>query len=224
MRRVAFAFWITVTCAAEAALTACHRPAQQQQFGSATVYGAAPSGDHAVAPPAAWPADDGNWVMPGKDYAATRFSGLKQVTPANVSKLALSFTFSTATTHGYEAPPLVVNNTMYLITPFPNYLYALDLTKPGAPTKWVFKPKPLAASQGVACCDTVNRGAVYDAGKIFFNTLDGQTIAVDGNSGQQVWRTQLGDLQRGRTHTNAPLVAGGKVLVGYSVGEMGVRG
>ena len=162
--------------------------------------------------------------MPGKDYAATRFSGLNQVTPANVSKLALSFTFSTATTHGYEAPPLVVNNTMYLITPFPNYLYALDLTKPGAPTKWVFKPKPLAAAQGVACCDTVNRGAVYDAGKIFFNTLDGQTIAVDANSGQQVWRTQLGDIQNGETITMAPLVAGGKVLVGNSGGEMGVRG
>src|SRR5438874_1427536 len=76
----------------------------------------------------------------------------------------------------------------------------------------------------VACCDTVNRGAVYDAGKIFFNTLDGQTIAVDANSGQQVWRTQLGDIQRGETITMAPLVAGGKVLVGNSGGEMGVRG
>ena len=135
------------------------------------------------------------------------FPALNQITPANVAKLALSFTFSTATTHGYEAPPLVVNGTMYLITPFPNYLYALDLTKPGAPTKWVFKPKPLAASQGVACCDVVNRGAVYDAGKIFFNTLDGQTIAVDANSGQQVWRTQLGDIQKGETITMAPLVA-----------------
>jgi PQQ-dependent dehydrogenase (methanol/ethanol family) len=113
---------------------------------------------------------------------------------------------------------------MYLITPFPNYLYALDLTKPGAPAKWVFKPKPLAASQGVACCDTVNRGAVYDAGRIFFNTLDGQTIAVDANTGQQLWRTRLGNIQKGETITMAPLVAGGKVLVGNSGGEMGVRG
>src|SRR3954469_16890464 len=224
MRRVAWAFFVTVLGTAAAGLVACHPSQPKQQFGSATVYGAAPAGDHAVAPAAASPADDGNWVMPGKDYAATRFSGLNQVTPANVSKLALSFTFSTATTRGYEAPPLVVNNTMYLITPFPNYLYALDLTKPGAPTKWVFNPKPLAASQGVACCDTVNRGAVYDSGKIFFNTLDGQTIAVDANSGQQVWRTQLADIQKGETITMAPLVANGKVLVGNSGGEMGVRG
>jgi PQQ-dependent dehydrogenase (methanol/ethanol family) len=177
-----------------------------------------------MAPAAASPADDGNWIMPGKDYASTRFSALNQITPANVSRLALAFTFSTATTHGYEAPPLVVNGTMYLITPFPNYLYALDLTKPGAPAKWVFKPKPLAASQGVACCDTVNRGAVYDAGRIFFNTLDGQTIAVDANTGQQLWRTRLGNIQKGETITMAPLVAGGKVLVGNSGGEMGVRG
>ena len=162
--------------------------------------------------------------MPGKDYASTRFSALTQVTPANVRNLGVAFTFSTATTRGYEAPPLVVNGTMYLITPFPNDVYALDLTKPGAPTKWVFKPKPIAASQGVACCDVVNRGAVYSNGKIIFNTLDGQTIAVDANSGQQVWRTQLGNIQKGETITMAPLVAGGKVLVGDSGGEMGVRG
>ena len=113
---------------------------------------------------------------------------------------------------------------MYIITPFPNYLYALDLTKPGAPAKWTFKPKPAAAAQGVACCDVVNRGAVYDDGKIFFNTLDGQTFAIDANSGQMVWRTQLGDIQKGETITMAPLVADGKVLVGNSGGEMGVRG
>jgi PQQ-dependent dehydrogenase (methanol/ethanol family) len=179
---------------------------------------------HAVSAPSAAPPDNGNWEMPGKNYAATRFSAMRQITPANVAKLAISFTFSTATTHGYEAPPLVVGNTMYLITPFPNYLYALDLTKVGAPAKWTFKPKPLAAAQGVACCDVVNRGAVYSKGKIIFNTLDGQTIAVDANSGQQIWRTRLGNIQKGETITMAPLVANGKVLVGNSGGEMGVRG
>ena len=61
--------------------------------------------------------------------------------------------------------------------------------------------------KGVACCDIVNRGAVYSNGKIFFNTLDGQTIAVDANSGKQVWRTQLGNIQKGETITMAPLVA-----------------
>ncbi len=184
----------------------------------------APAIGKAVSAQSAVTADDGNWAMPGKTYASTRFSALNEINPANAGRLSVAFTFSTATTHGYEAPPLVVDGTMYLITPYPNYLYALDLTQPGAPAKWVFKPKPAAASQGVACCDVVNRGAVYDAGKVFFNTLDGYTIAVDAKSGQMAWRTKLADIQKGETITMAPLVASGKVLVGDSGGEMGVRG
>src|SRR3954470_21473960 len=221
MRRVGTAIFVGLLGTAAAVLSGCNRSPSNQSNAVGTP---TPADNHAIPSASASPADDGNWVMPGKDYASTRFSALNQITPANVSKLGLSFTFSTATTHGYEAPPLVVNGTMYLITPFPNNLYALDLTKPGAPQKWVFKPEPAAASQGVACCGTVNRGAVYDAGKIFFNTLDGQTIAVDAASGKQVWRTLLANIQKGETITMAPLVAGGKVLVGNSGGEMGVRG
>ena len=223
MRRVSTAVTVATMLAAGAAVSSCNK----NPGGSSTTpqnYAQIPGGPHAVPASAASPADDGNWVMPGKDYASTRFSALNQVTPSNVRNLSLAFTFSTGTTKGFEAPPLVVNGTMYVITPFPNNLYALDLTKAGAPTKWEFKPKPAAASQGVACCDVVNRGAVYDAGKIFFNTLDGQTFAVDANSGQMVWRTKLANIQQGETITMAPLVANGKVLVGNSGGEMGVRG
>jgi PQQ-dependent dehydrogenase (methanol/ethanol family) len=223
MRRVATAVTTFGLIAAAAGLAACNKTETARSVGPQH-YAPLAGGPHALPSAAASPADDGNWSMPGKDYAATRFSALNQITPANIGKLSLAFTFSTGTNKGFEAPPLVVNGTMYVITPFPNYLYALDLTKPGAPTKWVFKPKPAAASQGVACCDVVNRGAVYDNGKIFFNTLDGQTFAVDANSGQMAWRTQLGDIQKGETITMAPLVANGKVLVGDSGGEMGVRG
>jgi PQQ-dependent dehydrogenase (methanol/ethanol family) len=223
MRRVATALTAIGILGAAGALMSCKKNVAAPTS-SPQSYAQISGGPHALPPAAAAPADDGNWTMPGKNYASTRFSGLNQVTPANVGKLAIAFTFSTATQKGFEAPPLVVNGTMYIITPFPNYLYALDLTKPGAPAKWTFKPKPAAASQGVACCDVVNRGAVYDDGKIFFNTLDGQTFAVDANSGQMVWRTQLGDIQKGETITMAPVVAGGKVLVGNSGGEMGVRG
>ncbi len=178
----------------------------------------------AVAAAAASPPDDGNWTMPAKDYAATRFSGLTEINPTNVAKLQVALTFSTGTTEGFEAPPLVVNNTMYVVTPWPNNLFALDLTKPGAPAKWVYKPNPAAASKGVACCGPVNRGAFYSDGKIFLNLLDGHTVAVDADTGQELWRTQVADIQKGETITMAPLVAEGKVLVGNSGGEMGVRG
>ena len=112
---------------------------------------------------------------------------------------------------------------MYLVTPYPNYLYALDLNNSGA-LKWKYEPKPEAASQGVACCDVVNRGAFYDDGKIFYNTLDGNAVAVDARSGKEVWKTKLGDINKGETITMAPLVVKGKVLVGNSGGELGVRG
>jgi PQQ-dependent dehydrogenase (methanol/ethanol family) len=178
----------------------------------------------AIPAASASPADDGNWTMPGKDYASTRFSGLNQITSANVGKLQVAFTFSTGITEGFEAPPLVVDNVMYVVTPWPNNVFALDLTKPGAPLKWEYKPNTAAAAKGVACCGPVNRGAVYDDGKLFLNLLDGHTVAVDAATGKELWRTQVADIQKGETVTMAPLVAGGKVLVGNSGGEMGVRG
>ncbi len=169
-------------------------------------------------------ADDGQWVMPAKNYASTRFSTLDQINTGNVKDLKLAWTFSTGVTRGHEAAPLIVNNTMYIVTPFPNYLYALDLTKPGAPMKWVYQPSPSPASQGVACCDVVNRGAAYYNGKIYYNTLDVQTVAVDANTGKEIWKTKLGDINLGESMTMAPLVAKGKVIVGNSGGEFGVRG
>ncbi len=90
--------------------------------------------------------------------------------------------------------------------------------------KWKFDPKPSASAQGVACCDVVNRGAAYADGRLFINTLDAQTIAVDAATGRELWRTKLGDINRGETITMAPLVVKGKVLVGNSGGEFGVRG
>ena len=168
--------------------------------------------------------DDFQWVMPAKNYASTRYSTLDQINTSNVHNLRSAFTLSTGMTRGHEAAPLVVNNTMYVVTPFPNILYALDLTRPGAPVKWQYQPHPAPASQGVACCDLVNRGAAYYNGRIYYNTLDVQTVAVDAETGTEVWKTRLGDINLGESITMAPLVVKGKVLVGNSGGEFGVRG
>jgi PQQ-dependent dehydrogenase (methanol/ethanol family) len=168
--------------------------------------------------------EDGQWMMPAKNYASTRYSGLDQITTANVQHLQPAWTFATGVLRGREAAPLVVNETMYIVTPYPNILYALDLTQPDAPMKWSYKPKPVASAQGVACCDVVNRGAAYANGRIFYNTLDNHTVAVDAQTGQEVWKTKLGDITRGESMTMAPLVVKDKVLVGNSGGEFGVRG
>ncbi|HVV95698.1 MAG TPA: methanol/ethanol family PQQ-dependent dehydrogenase [Rhodanobacteraceae bacterium] len=177
-----------------------------------------------VPPASAAPPDDGQWTMPAKNYAATRYSELDEIDRDSVKHLAVAFTFSTGVPRGQEAAPIVVDNTLYIVSAYPNNLFALDLTKPGAPLKWAYKPHPLAASQGVACCDVVNRGAVYWKGKIIFNTLDNNTIAVDAETGKEVWRTKLGDINKGESMTMAPLVVKDKVLVGNSGGEFGIRG
>jgi len=168
-------------------------------------------------------AEDGEWTIPAKDYQSTRFSGLNQITAANVGNLRTAWTFSTGIRRGQEAAPLVVGSTMYVVSPFPNQLFALDLAHDGA-LRWVYAPPLQRAAQGVACCDVVNRGAAYWDGKVYYNTLDNQTVAVDAETGHEVWRTRLGDINHGQTMTMAPLVVKGKVLVGNSGGEMGVRG
>jgi PQQ-dependent dehydrogenase (methanol/ethanol family) len=167
--------------------------------------------------------EDGQWLMPAKDYANTRYSGLKDITTENVGKMQVAWTFSTGVNRGQEAAPIVVGDTMYVVTPYPNILYALDLKNKGA-AKWKYEPKPAAAAQGVACCDVVNRGAAYSEQKLFFNTLDGHVCAVDAQTGKQAWKTKIGNINIGETMTMAPIVARGKVLVGDSGGEFGVRG
>lgn len=170
------------------------------------------------------PEEDGEWHMPAKNYASTRYSGLDEITADNAGGLRLKWTFSTGVLRGHEAAPLVVGDTMYVVTPYPNLLHAIDLRDPPGAKKWTYEPKPAASAQGVACCDVVNRGAAYAGGRIFYNTLDNHTVAVDAATGREIWKTKLGDINLGESMTMAPLVAKGKVFVGNSGGEFGVRG
>jgi glucose dehydrogenase len=180
------------------------------------------SADTALGQPPS-PPEEGQWTMPAKNLEGTRYSALDQIKIDNAKDLRVAWTFSTGVDKGQEAAPLVVGDTMYVVTPYPNILYALDLKKSGA-VKWKFEPEPLAAAQGVACCDVVNRGCFFDKGKIFFNTLDNNVCAVDANSGKLLWKTKVGEINHGETMTMAPLVVHDKVLVGNSGGEFGVRG
>jgi glucose dehydrogenase len=107
------------------------------------------------------PDNSGDWVRPARDYASTRFSPLDQINAQNAKQLIVKGTFSTGVLHGHEAAPIVVNSTMYIVTPYPNLVYALDLSKDGAPVKWKYEAKTVSAAQGVACCDVVNRGVAY---------------------------------------------------------------
>src|SRR4051812_39326552 len=184
--------------------------------GAASVTGARIAVAHAGPP--------GEWQMPAGDYASSRYSELSSITPQNAANLKVAWAFSTGVLRGHEGQPLVVDNTMYVVTPYPNVSYAIDLAQAGQPLKWKFRPDNAQQAIGRACCDVVNRGAAYANGKIFYNLLDGHTIAVDVATGNQVWRTKMGDLSRGETITMAPIVVKGKVIVGSSGGGVGGGG
>ena len=166
--------------------------------------------------------DPAQWPTAAKNYASTRYSKLDQINTNNVDKLQAAWMFSLGTVAGQEAAPLVIDNVMYVIGPYPNEVFALDATT--GDLKWSYKPKPNPSAIGVACCDVVSRGLAYDHGKIFFVTLDNHAVALDAKTGTEVWHTKLGDINTGETVTMAPLAADGKIFVGNSGGEMGVRG
>ncbi len=201
---------------------ACARPATGASGTAPDTRGVvpgAPNGFHAVAEFAR-----NDWVRPTGDYGGLRYSPLDAINTQNVKNLVPYTTLSTGAPHGHEGGPLVINNTMYIVTPYPDNLIAVDLTKPGGAVKWVYEPHPDRRAMGIACCDVVNRGATFANGKIIYSLLDAHVVAVDANDGHEVWRTQVGDINLGETLTAAPLAVKDKVIVGNSGGELGVRG
>ena len=161
------------------------------------------------------------WVMPAGDYANTRYSKLNQITADNVGKLQVAWTFSTGVLRGHEGGPLVVGNMMYVHTPFPNKVFALDLNDENK-IVWKYEPKQDPNVIPVMCCDTVNRGVAYADGKIFLHQADTTLVALDAKTGKVAWSVKNGDPGKGETGTSAPLVVKDKVLIGISGGEFGV--
>ena len=175
------------------------------------------------------PAAGNNWTTSAGTLEGTRYSALNQINTANVARLTQEFEFSTGIEAGHEGAPLVVGSTMYMVGPFPNKLFALDLAN-GGRLKWTYNPRASQFAEGKACCDIVNRGAVFvrhpahPNGLIIYAVLDTTVVAVDAVTGRERWRRKVGKVEIGETMTIAPLVVGDKVIVGNSGGEFGVRG
>ncbi|MFN3614090.1 MAG: methanol/ethanol family PQQ-dependent dehydrogenase [Rubrimonas sp.] len=163
------------------------------------------------------------WVLQTGDYANTRFSNLSQINRDNVRNLQVAWTFSTGVLRGHEGGPLVVGDVMYVHTPFPNKIYALDLNREGR-ILWKYEPQQDPDVIGVMCCDTVSRGPAYAEGKLFFNQADNTVIALDAATGRLLWSVSNGDPAIGETNTTTVLPVKDKVIVGISGGEFGVRG
>ena len=167
--------------------------------------------------------DANQWVMPLGNYSSTRYSTLNQINRDNVKNMRVAWSFSTGVLRGHEGGPLVIGNMMYVHTPFPNKVYALDLSKNGT-IAWSYEPRQDNKVIAVMCCDTVNRGVAYGDGKIFLHQADTTLVALDAKTGKTVWTAVDGDPSKGETGTGAPVVAGNYVIIGNSGGEYGVRG
>ena len=167
-------------------------------------------------------ADPNNWAMQAGDMYNQRYSKLAQINTQNVGKMQVAWMFSTGVLRGHEGSPLVVNDTMYIHTPFPNKVFAVDLDT--QKIKWRYEPKQDVAVIPQMCCDTVYRGLAYAENKIFLQQADSTLVALDAKTGKVLWSVKNGDPKVGAVNTNAPHVFKDKVITGISGGEWGVRG
>jgi len=164
-----------------------------------------------------------NWVMPASNYNNQRYSKLYEISENNIQNLNLAWSFSTGVLRGDEGNVLVIVDTMYVHTPFPNMVFALDLNNHGA-IKWKYQPtQSYDETLPVMCCDTVNLGLAYGDGKIFLNQADTTLVALDMNTGQLIWSDKRDNPRRGATSTGAAFVMKDKVLVAILGSEFGIR-
>ncbi len=164
-----------------------------------------------------------NWPIWGGNYSGTRFSALDQINSKNVNDLQVAWTFSTGVLRGHEGGPLVIDDVIYIHTPFPNKVYALN--QEDQSIIWAYVPTQNADETiPVMCCDTVNRGLAYADGKIYLVQADTTLVALDAKTGKPVWSVKNGDPKLGMTNTSTPFPVKDKVLIGISGGEFGVRG
>jgi PQQ-dependent dehydrogenase (methanol/ethanol family) len=166
--------------------------------------------------------DVNNWAMWGRTYDGARYSPLSEINAGNVGNLQVAWTFSTGVLRGHEGGPMVIGDTMYIHTPFPNKVFSINLAD--QTINWSYVPVQDPSVIPVMCCDTVYRGLAYAEGKIFLQQADTTLVALDANSGEVIWSVVNGDPSAGSTNTNAPIVVNDKVYTGISGGEFGVRG
>jgi PQQ-dependent dehydrogenase (methanol/ethanol family) len=168
----------------------------------------------------------GAWPSPGGDSALTRHSALTQITPANVGQLEVAWTFASPVQHGgQEGGPLVVGDTLFLHSPFPNPVVAINLADHRV--RWTYAPTQDNGVVPLMCCDVVSRGLAWGpagGGTVYLQQADATLVALDARTGQRRWQVRNGDPKVGATATNAPQVFDHYVLTGIAGGEYGVRG
>jgi quinohemoprotein ethanol dehydrogenase len=163
-----------------------------------------------------------SWLTYGRTYDEQRFSPLREIDAANVSRVKLAWHVDLPVdARAQESTPLVIDGVMY-VTGSWSTVFALDART--GKRLWAFDPQVPRETDINACCDAVNRGVAAWRGRLYLGTLDGRLIALDAASGKPVWDVRTTPAGSRYTITGAPRVVKGKVLIGNAGGEMVVRG
>jgi quinohemoprotein ethanol dehydrogenase len=165
--------------------------------------------------------NSGDWLTYGRNYGEERYSPLSQITKENVNQLGLAWSINLGTSRGIEATPLVVDGIMFISGPW-SVVYAIDTRK--GKILWTYDPQVPKGFGEKACCDVVNRGLAMYKGNIFVGTLDGRLVSINAATGKKKWEVLSVSHDRSYTITGAPRVMDGKVIIGNSGAEYGVRG
>ena len=162
--------------------------------------------------------DAGDWLMVRRTFNGWGYSPLKQITPANVSRLEPVWTFATGQENGHEAPPIVNGDYMFVATPG-NQVLALDARS--GELLWRYR-RPLP--ENAVLLHPTSRGVALSGNKVLFAAGEAVLVALDATTGREIWTTTVADNSKGYYMSLAPLVVGNTVMIGASGGEFGVRG
>jgi quinohemoprotein ethanol dehydrogenase len=166
-------------------------------------------------------ADTANWITYGRDYAEQRYSPLDQISTSSIKDLGLAWFADLDTARGQEGTPLVIDGRIYITTAW-SKVKAYDAAT-GTPL-WAYDPEVPGETAPKACCDVVNRGMAAWGNRLYLGTLDGRLVALDRDTGKEAWSVVTVDQSKPYTITGAPRVIDGKVIIGNSGAEFGVRG
>jgi alcohol dehydrogenase (cytochrome c) len=162
--------------------------------------------------------EDSDWLMARRTYDGWGYSPLEQITRGNVTRLQPVWSFSTGVTNGHQAPPIVNNGVMFVVTPG-NQVIALD-AKTGD-VLWRYR-RPLP--EDVILLHATSRGVALHGNKVLFAAGEAVLVALDARTGKEIWTTKVAENKNGYYMSLSPLVVGDRVMVGTSGGELGVRG
>jgi quinohemoprotein ethanol dehydrogenase len=165
--------------------------------------------------------DTENWLSHGRTYSEQRYSPLANINNDNIDQLGLAWYAELNTNRGIEATPIVVDGVMF-VTGGWSIVHAFDART--GEKLWTYDPEVPRDWAKYACCDVVNRGVAVWKGSVYVGTLDGRLLAIDATTGKRQWAMQTTDKNHPYTITGAPRIVNGRVVIGNSGADYGVRG